>query len=92
MAMRWKKWKPETGLLAVGAGQYRASDYHDGKETFATVYPSGGDWKGPLLGWYFVSGVWGKHENTSNRLVDSEDEAKAHAVAWVKAALAKLPD
>lgn len=91
MAMRWKKWKPETGLASVGAGKYRASDYHDGKETFATVYPSGGNWRSPLRGWYFVSDAGGQYENTSNRLAGSEDEAKAQAVEWVKAVLAKVP-
>jgi hypothetical protein len=88
MTMRWKKHKRETGLAAVGAGRYRASDYHDGTVKYATVYPSGGSWRGPLVGWYFVGRIDGIHINTCNQLVPTEAEAKANAEAWVKAALA----
>jgi hypothetical protein len=87
--MRWKKHPPATGLSAVGAGTHRASDLRDenGNE-YATVYPYGGNWRGPLLGWYFVSS-FAQYINTCNQLSPDEATAKAQAMAYVKSQLAK---
>ncbi len=89
MAMRWKKHARETGLRAVGAGPHRASDLRDGAQEYATVYPHGGNWRGPLLGWYFVSTTGGSFINTCDDLSPDEATAKARAMAYVKAQLAK---
>ena len=88
--LRWKKHAPETGLRAVGAGPYRSSDLHDGFNVYATVYPSGGDWRGPLLGWYWVSNadLVGEYVNTCTELLQDEAKAKANAKAFVVSMLA----
>ena len=76
--MRWKREKVETGLRSVGAGP-RGSKYWDGCQVFARTAPSGGNWRGPLEGWYF----YGSGANTCRELVETEEEAKAQAVAYI---------
>jgi hypothetical protein len=89
--LRWKKHPRETGLSAIGAGP-RPSTLHDGKTEYATVYAHGGNWSMPLRGWYWVcsprEGIGG-YKNTCNDLAPDEATAKARAMAYVKAALAK---
>lgn len=89
--MRWKKHPRETGLRAVGVGPHRSSDLRLDDVRVATVSPSGGDWREPLKGWYFVAG-WDDpripYRNTHDALVPTEAEAKAQAVGYVKQVLA----
>ena len=88
--LRWKKHPRETGLAAVGAGP-RCSTLHDGTTEYATVYPLGGNWRAPLRGWYWVCFATEtvEYRNTCDSLVPDEQTAKAQAMAYVKAALAK---
>ena len=88
--LRWKKHPAETGLRAVGAGP-RGSKLHDGVNEYASVNPLGGGWARKLSGWYWVCtrDVGGEHVNTCNDPAPDEDTAKAQAMAYVKAALAK---
>jgi hypothetical protein len=92
MALRWKKNPAETGLRAVGAGP-RGSKLHDGTDEYASVYPLGGNWRGPLRGWYWVA-VSREHGvpycNTCNEPPQSEAAAKTAAMAYVKQHL-KVP-
>ena len=88
--LRWKLQPAETGLRAVGAGP-RSSDLHDGEKQYAVVSPVGGGWRAPLTGWYWVAG-WDSgvpHMNTCDRPCKTVEEAKASAMAYVKAHLAK---
>ena len=88
--LRWKLHPAETCLRAVGAGP-RSSDLHDGEKRYAVVYPIGGGWRAPLTGWYWVAG-WDSgvpHENTCYRPCVTVEQAKAEAMAYVKAHLAK---
>ena len=89
MRLRWKKMPRETGINAGGAWP-RGSFLWDGKTEYATVYASGGDWRGPLRGWYWVipSGSPGGWVNTCQDLSKTEKEAKDAAMAHVKKALA----
>ena len=87
--LRWKKVPKEIGLARVGAGKYRASIYHDGKTEYARVYPSGGNWRGPLKGWYFVVSTANFLMNTCNSLVQEEAQAKEAAEKFVKTFLNK---
>ncbi len=89
MKLRWKKHPRATGLQSVGAGNYVASDYHNGAETYATVYPLGGNWRMSFRGWYFVAEVGGEKENTSRSPMMSEQDCKDKAAAWVKERLEK---
>lgn len=90
MSMRWKLQPYRTGLAAVGEGP-RSSDLRiDGKRV-ATVHAMGGGWRGPVRGWYFVArcdelGI--PLRNTHATIVSTVDEAKAQAVAYVRACLA----
>lgn len=87
MALRWKKEPPETGLRRVGAGP-RSSWLHDGKTKFATVSAKRQNF-GSYSGWYWVAG-WDSgapHKNTCNEPCETEQEAKAQAMAYVKAHL-----
>jgi hypothetical protein len=90
--LRWKLEPRETGLRAVGAGEHRTSWLTDGVKRFACVSPSGGDWRRPLEGWYFVAG-WDSdipRRNTCGEdLFLSESEAKAAAMEYVRAAILK---
>lgn len=89
--LRWKLQPAETGLRAVGAGP-RASDLHDGESEYATAYPIGGNWRGPLTGWYWAArndeyGV--PLVNNFHKPCATVEQAKAEAMAYVKAHLAK---
>lgn len=88
--LRWKKNPAETGLRAVGASP-RGSKLHDGEMEYASVSPLGGNWARKLGGWYWVctKDVVGEHVNTCNDPAPDEDTAKAQAMAYVKAVLAK---
>ena len=88
--LRWRKHKRPTGLAAVGAGP-QGSTLHDGTTEYADVYPLGGGWRGPLKGWYWACGALecGEHRNTCNEPAPDEQTAKAQAMRFVKAALAK---
>lgn len=78
------RWKKEPGLRAIGAGP-RPSTLHDGSRQFATVYPDGGNWMRPLAGWYWVcSGDGLAYRNTCNEASQTEEEAKAAAMAYVR--------
>ena len=86
--LRWKKNARETGLRAVGAGP-RGSVLHDGNTEYARVSPLGGGWSRPLIGWYFVAlkDAVGEYANTCESPAQDEHEAKAQAMAFVKARL-----
>lgn len=88
--LRWKKHKRPTGLAAVGAGP-QGSTLHDGTTEYASVYPLGGDWRRPLQGWYWTCGAreCGEYRNTCNEPAPDEQTAKAQAMRFVKAAIAK---
>lgn len=89
--LRWKKDKPEIGLASVGAGP-RSSRLRDGEKEYATVMASGGGWRGPVKGWYWVCGTdaVGQYMNTCNNLAPDEATAKAQALAFVKSRI-KMP-
>ena len=88
--LRWKKNPKETGLQRIGCGP-RGSRLHDGKKEYAWVSPLGGDWRGPLRGWYFVCPLdsVGEYANTCNDPAPDEATAKAQALAFVKTRLMK---
>lgn len=88
--LRWKKHSRPTGLAAVGAGP-QGSTLHDGTTEYAQVYPLGGDWRRPLQGWYWFCDARevGERRNTCNEPAPDEKTAKAQAMRFVKAALAK---
>lgn len=87
--LRWKKEPAETGLRSVVAGP-RGYIYHDGEKRYATVSAIGGDYRGPLKGWYWVAG-WDSdipHMNTCNNPCKTSVEAKEKAEKYVKS---KIP-
>ena len=88
--LRWKKNPRETGLAAVGAGP-QGSRLHDGTTEYASVNALGGGWRGPVRGWYWTCGAKevGEWRNTCNEPAPDEATAKAQAMRFVKAALAK---
>jgi len=94
MTLRWRKDKPETGLRAVGAGPRGHRLFlDDNEDELAIVSPDGGGWLRPLSGWY-----WYAMNLPDNKLYNSyaqgeifetEKEAKAAALAYVKKALGR---
>lgn len=84
MRLRWKKWRRETGLKSVSENPHLPSDYHDGKNVYATVKPLGGGWTRPLEGWFFYGCVGNSSINTAQTPCSSEKEAKKKAESWVK--------
>lgn len=90
--LRWKKRPCATGLQRIGAGP-RGSVLHDGEREYAWVSALGGDWRGPVRGWYFVApqDSVGEFANTSSNPAPDEATAKAQAMAFVKARL-KTPN
>jgi hypothetical protein len=90
VCLRWKKTPKETGLRAVGAGP-RGSNLHDGVKEYASVNALGGNPARKLVGWYWVctQDVGGEHVNTFSDPAPDEETAKAQALAYVKAVLAK---
>lgn len=88
--LRWKRRPAETGLAAVGAPP-RGWGLHDGENEYAAVYPNGGGWQRKQKGWYWcASGNGIDHRNTCDRPVETPEQAKAEAMAYVKAQLAAL--
>jgi hypothetical protein len=81
--LRWKREPRPTGLLAVGAGP-QGSAYHDGEKEYARTYPNGGNWQRAQEGWYWTARIGDDFINTCRAPVATEDDAKAHAAAWVK--------
>lgn len=87
--LRWKRCPKPTGLQAVGAGP-QGSTLHDGTTEYATVYPLGGNWRGPLKGWFWVcrgQDFGGEYVNTFNAPASDEQEAKDQASAYVRSIL-----
>jgi hypothetical protein len=83
--LRWKMEERETGLRAVGAGP-RGFYFHDGNKVYARVSALGGDWKRPLVGWYWVAG-WDSdvpHKNTGDSPLPTSLEAKKQAAEYVR--------
>lgn len=93
MKLRWKKLPKETGLARVGAGP-RGSVLHDGKREYASVYALGGDWRGPLRGWYWVcpTDAVGEYRNTYKTPLSDESAAKAEALAFIRERLTAKTD
>lgn len=80
--LRWKREEPARGLASVGAGP-RSSWLHDGEKRYACVSALG---RGINAPWYWVSG-WDSgvpRENTYDRPVATEAEAKRQALDHVK--------
>lgn len=91
--MRWKKNPAETGLRSVGAGP-RGYVYHDGKTEYASVNALGGNWRGPLQGWYWCApsneelGIeW--NNTATDKPYTTPEEAKNAAAEYVKACITK---
>lgn len=84
----WKKEPRPTGLMGVGAGPYRTSWLRDGDTRIASVSPVGGDWRGPLTGWYFCAGwdstIPTKNSYSENQNYPDEKSAKAAARKYVE--------
>lgn len=84
MRLRWKLNPRPTGLMAIAASP-RGSILHDGEKKYASVSPS--DRSGSS--WYWVAG-WDStvpHRNTCDEPVQSVDEAKSQAMAYVRSHL-----
>jgi hypothetical protein len=87
MALRWKKEPAETGLRSVCAGP-RSSKLWDGETEFASVYAHSTRHTGKT-GWYWVASGGGiPYNNTCGFTGESEQDAKAEAMAYVKKHLA----
>lgn len=86
--LRWKRHERETGLRAVGA-RPRGWDLHDGIDKYAAIYPNGGGWQCEQNGWYWASFGLVPRVNTCHEPVQTPEEAKAAAMAYVKSHLAK---
>lgn len=85
MALRWKKNPKPKGLARIGCGPQGSSLFDAGKE-FARVYPARA--QGVVTGWYWVSKAdAGVIKNTSANLAETEDLAKAEAMAYVRECL-----
>lgn len=79
MKITFKLHPRETGLLSVGAAPRGWVIKVDGNEV-GHVYPSGGDWRSPLTGWYFViSGDGYVYKNTCNVPAPTPEQARAAA-------------
>lgn len=88
--LRWKKEKPETGLAAIGRdSSQRPSKLHDGVKEYAMVYSHGYHHRSCRDGWYWVAFEHVPYINTCNEPVATEAEAKAAALAYVRAAIAR---
>lgn len=84
MRLTWKRDKPLTGLMRIGAGP-RGSILHDGLNKYASTAFSNGGWGHGPKGWYWVtrhSNVV-PHFNSCEKLLATEAEAKAAARAYV---------
>ena len=89
MALRWKKQPRETGLRSIGSGP-QSSDLWDGTKVYATVAAIGGNWRDSTIrGWYWHTMDLPEYMNTHGAPKPTEAEAKAEAMAWIKARLPK---
>ena len=89
MALRWKKNPLPTGLARVCAGPQGSQLRDDGHRYATTNYARGFGSKDPK-GWFWVArndseGVAWK--NTCETLLQTEGEAKAAAMAYVRACI-----
>lgn len=84
MAARWRLDPAETGLRAVGAGPRCSGLYAGTSDWILKVSPIGGDWKEPLIGWYW----YGMGQNTCRRPCATVEDAKAEAMAFYRASQA----
>lgn len=84
--LRWKLDPQETGLRRIMAGQRGSTLRDEAGVRYATVATVGRHHSAP---WYWVAG-WQTcvpHMNTANEPVATVEEAKAAAVAYVRAAI-----
>lgn len=87
MKITFKKKPRRNGLARIGTGSHRASEVRLDGAFVGTVSPSGGGWRGPHRGWYFVVSSEEPeipYVNTCDSLVGTEAEAKSAAKAWIK--------
>ncbi len=90
LRLRWRLDKHPSGLAGVCAGPRGSTLYDSTGKRYAMVSAinRGGS------GWYWVAG-WDSdvpRRNTCNQPVPTIDEAKAEAMAYVRAALARTGD
>jgi hypothetical protein len=89
--LRWKLDPQETGLRRIMAGPRSSTLRDENGIRYATVSALGRRWHAP---WYWVAG-WGSgvpHMNTCDSPVATVVEAKAAALAYVRAAIAQRKD
>lgn len=90
MAKRWRKDKRPTGLAGVGFTGQLGSTLNDGDVQLASVNYSEGKF-GNSIGWFWScpanDSLGIKHRNTAHEKVDTEDEAKKQAKAYIDACL-----
>lgn len=89
MALRWKRNPRPTGLAGVCAGP-QGSQLRDGDHSYATTNYSGRFGSREPKGWFWVArndsaGVAWK--NTCENVMETEEEAKAEAMAYVRACI-----
>lgn len=86
--LRWKLDPQETGLRRITAGPRGSTLRDENGIRYATVAAVGRRYENG--GWYWVAG-WGSgvpHMNTCGSPVDTVEEAKSAALAYVRAAIA----
>lgn len=88
MRLHWKKDDKETGLRSIGAPP-RSSRLHDGEEHYASVCSAGFRETGPKWYWVVPRFDWMPYMNTCNARVETEQQAKDAAMAYVKHHLAQ---
>ena len=90
MAKRWRKDKRPSGLAGVAFTGKLGSELSDGDVCLASVNYSEGKF-GNTVGWFWSCasnpslGI--KHRNTANDKVDTEEEAKRQARAYIDTCL-----
>lgn len=88
--LRWRKDEPERGLARIGSGP-RSSTLRDANGTRFAVVQALSHRRFGAGEWFWVAG-WESgvpHRNTCNEGPLTEADAKAAALAYVRAALAK---
>ncbi len=90
MAMRWRRDKKPSGLAGVAFTGKLGSTLNDSDVHLASVNFSEGKF-GNSIGWYWScpsnASLGIEHRNTANAMVDTEDEAKKQAKAYIDACL-----
>jgi hypothetical protein len=81
MKLTWRKEANECGLAAVGQSPRGLVGRIDGEIVFH-VAPSGGSWRGPLLGWYWYG--MGKNTFSELPLFKTKEEARDNAKEFYK--------